>query len=256
MTPMPPRVAGCPADQVLEQLLAGEALAAERRGHVDTCAHCAARLEWMREVDRHFTSAVFPRTREAMVERVTAPRWRLPRLWVWLVPAAVVAAALVLLVVSWRTPPPDYIGLKGGSGGEGTFEVYLGENGHGRRLAEGESVRPGDGLRFVVQAPSRAAFVLSVDSAGNVSRLYPSTGDAAGPAEGLLPGGAILDEVAGPERLFAVYPRSEDPPLRFEDVEAAARRAFGGRGPEGVREVERLPLDVPQDTLLLEKVPR
>ena len=251
MTPAPARVPGCPPDQLLEQVLAGETLAVEQRTHVDGCVHCAARLEWMRSVDQHFTVSVFPRTREAMVERLTRPRFRLLP---WLVPAAAVAVAGLLVLFTWRAPPPDYIGMKGSSG-EGTFEVYLGENGRGRRLAQGEAVHPGDGLRFFVATTHTdvRAFVLSIDSQGNVSRLYPPSGDAPGPAEGLLPGGAILDEVAGPERLFAVYP---DRPLRFEDVEAAAKQAIAGRGAEGVRMVERLPLDVPQDSLLLEKVPK
>ena len=61
----------------------------------------------------------------------------------------------------------------------------------------------------------------AVDSTGQLSRLY-------GPvqAEGLLPGGAILDEVLGPERVFAIFPAR---PMTYAEIETAVAHAFVGQ---------------------------
>lgn len=247
METFPQRHPGCPTDLELEQLLAGDSSTPSGEGHTSDCPHCAARLEWMRQAGQHFTAFVFPRTREEVARRLASPRGG----WLFWLPAfaavGAVASALLLLI-----PPPDYLGQKGSGAPVGALEVYVGEGGQGRRLSPGEVVHPGDGLRFVVQS-KRAVFILSIDSTGQVSRIYPPAGANPGPAGGLLPGGAILDEVTGPERIFAIYPEG---PLGFEELEAAARRAVVGGGPELVRRLERLPLAVPQESVLLEKVPR
>jgi hypothetical protein len=100
-----------------------------------------------------------------------------------------------------------------------------------------------------------ALWLLSVDGAGQVTRLHPATGDAAPPpAGGELPGGAVLDGQAGPERLYAVCSAG---PLAWQEVEGAARAAAGG-GEERVRAgatLEGLPTGTTQTTLLLEKRP-
>lgn len=287
--PRPERRSGCPPDELLEHLLLSQEAAStegrsridgrpriEALAHLEDCAHCAQRLEWMRSVDRHFIGSVFPRTREALVERALQPRSLFGALRqalhalqppqasqgrrLLLPSMALAVAAALVLVVTWRSSPePDYLGVKGRSeaSDQGLFEVYLGVDGIGRRLVEGDVVHPGDGLRFVAQSAGRTgarlAFVFSIDSQGTLSRLYPLEGDAPGPALGLLPGGAILDDVPGPERIFAVFP---DRPMRFQELEAAARQALAGLGSQGVRTVERLPLDAldaQQHSLLLEK---
>lgn len=243
------RPAGCPHDLELEQVLAGERIAAAE--HAASCAHCAERLTAMRAAGEHFRTAVFPRLRDPVAAAASRPSWRLP--WL-LVPVAAAAAVLAVWLVPRVGPPPDHVGIKGSADPAGpTFEVYVGEGSTGRRLAPGSAVRPGDGLRFVASSPQRTVFVFTVDARGAVSRLYPADGEAPAVATGLLPGGAVLDEVTGPERVFAVFP---DRSLRFSDVEAAVKRGLGEPGPEAVRRLERVPLDVPQRTVLLEKEPR
>ena len=234
------RAAGCPTDLELERLLLGEALPCAE--HARGCALCEARLVEMRALAERFNAMVFPRLRERI-----APPARRPLGWLW--PALMPVAAVLAAVVLWpRGPAPDYVGLKGG---RALLEVYVGEGKEGRRLATGAQVRPGDGLRFVVTSPTRSAFVFTVDATGRISRLYPAAGPGPAQVDGLLPGGAILDDVTGPERVFAVFPADE---LGFEQVEAAVRSAYAG-GADAVRQVDRLPLDALQQSVLLEKVP-
>jgi hypothetical protein len=240
------RAEGCPSDLELERALMGEAVPAA--AHLTGCPHCAPRVEWMKQVGQCFATSVFPRLREGVAEAATRPRFE----WPWRLTAVLVplAAAAVLFVVYPRTPGRDYVGDKGGPGSS-TLEVYLGEGSQGRRIGNGERVHPGDGLRFVVSSAQPRGFLFTVDSTGRVSRLYPNEGLRPAPLDGLLPNGAILDDVPGPERVFAVFPTRA---MEFPEVEAAVAAAF--RGPQSLRDTDRLPLNVPQASVLLEKEPR
>jgi hypothetical protein len=239
------RAEGCPNDLELEQVLLGESLRAAE--HAQGCQKCAPRLAEMRALGDRFSASVYPKLREAVAEAAARPRFGPLR---WLVPVLVPVSVALVAFVAWpRHPPGDYVGLKGGAGA--LLEVYVGEGNQGRQLASGARVHVGDGLRFVVVSPSQRAFVFTVDAMGGISRLYPTAGEAPAPVSGLLPGGAILDEVTGPERVFAVFPSSV---VTFSQVEAAVTATYGTV--EAVRGVERLPLEVPQQSVLLEKVPR
>jgi hypothetical protein len=233
----------CPSDLQLELVLFGDASAqAQHKVHLASCARCAHRLSWMREEGAHFLAQTLPATREAVHAALVPGRsWRL----LWSIPALTAVAAALLL---WPRAPPSAIQSKGASAP--VFEVYHWDGSRARRLSPGATVHPGELLRFVATAPGRQVFVLTLDSGGQVSRLYPQQGSAPVPAEGELPGSAILDEVVGPERIFAVFAEA---PLTLEQVESAARQALQEHG---VRELERLPLSAEQETLLIEKVPR
>jgi len=247
MSPIQPRRPGCPTDLELEALLAGERGTARHREHAGRCPECAARLAWMRQAGRVFEEQVLPRTWPRVEPRLPQ-RGRRGRPGWLLVPLAFASAAAALLLLAPR-PPGGYVGAKSGGG---AMEIYLSRGGAGQRVGDGAVVHPGEGLRFVVRAPGRLAMVLTVDARGRVSRLVPAPGAEPPPADGLLPGGAVLDEVLGPERVFAVF---LDDPSQVEAVERAARRAAGGEA-DASRRLGRLPLDLEQDTLLLEKVPR
>lgn len=240
------RPEGHPTDLELERALMGERVPAA--AHLSGCEQCAPRVAWMKELGLEFDAHVYPRLKARVVDQAVTP----PRRW-WPYVAALVpaAAAALLFVLVPRGPGRDYVGVKGGN--TGTLEVYLGDGSTGRRLQPGDVVHPHDGLRFFVIAPAHDAFVFTVDATGRVSALYPEQGGAPVHADGLLPGGAVLDDVTGPERVFAVFPTR---PMMFDDVQAAAAQAFAHPSAQTVREVERLPLDAPQQSLLLEKVPR
>jgi hypothetical protein len=249
--------ARCPSDLALEQhLLApeGSALA----GHLSACPGCAARLATMQRQGEEFLRYVYPAT----VEAVEAAAERRPALfagwrrWFALVPALGGAAALALFLARPVAPPDDYLGVKGG--GPLGLAVFVQEGSAPRSAHDGEPVPAGASLRFRIRiARPCHLWVLSVDGRGQVSRLYPTQGEGGAAVERSadLPGGAVLDGQAGPERVIALCAPA---PLGWSSAEAAVRSAFGSPGPEAVRRpttIAGLPAGTAQDSLLLEKRP-
>lgn len=241
----------CPSDLALEQHLLDPA-ASPLLAHVEACAPCRARVLRMQAEGEDFRRFVFPATVEKVEEAAVRRRRWLPLV---LAPAGAFAAVAVAVVIAVRTPtgpPPDYLGPKGGPVILSVFTS--GEHGV-RALADGEVVPAASALRFRVGARGCSLWLLSVDASGQVTRLFPAAGDAAPPPEGgELPGGAVLDGEAGPERLFAVCAES---PIPWGEVERAALQAAGGGAGRvrAGRALAGLPADAAQATLLLEKRP-
>jgi hypothetical protein len=237
----------CPSELQLEELLmAGEA--SPLAGHVAGCTSCRARLEEMRGLGEEFRREVYPLTVDAVAGTARAPR---PRRWLLvLAPLPALAAAAIAFLVVPRSPPPDYVGIKGP---ELSVAVFVQAAGGARAVADGEEVPAGAALRFRIRPPAPCRlWLVSVDAAGQVSRLYPATGEAPEVGAGSLPGGAVLDGRPGPERIFAVCsPR----PLAFGEVERAARQAAGGgeAAVRAARVLAGLPGEARQATVLIEK---
>jgi hypothetical protein len=242
---------GCPPDLALEALLLAEPDADGTGAHLLGCAPCRERLAWMTRAGETFRARVYPRTRRRVVERLAreeatrpAGGWRL----LWSLAPAAAALALIAIWPQQLEPEPGYVGVKG----QGTaLAIYLGEGSRGRRLVEGDRVRPGDGLRFVLESPAEALLLVSVDATGRVSRIHPPLGEEGSFAAGVLPGGVVLDETPGPERFFAIFGAPGDP--TYSSVEAAVRQALKGGGEGALRRLQRLPLRARQESLLLEK---
>ena len=247
--PMPARSPGCPQDLDLERALAGEAAFAPVLAHASGCDGCTARLAWMRDAGDLFARRVLPATRDAVLAKLHRPPW-----WRRALPIAVpvaVAATLVVVLTPALHPPPGYVGSKGaGTPALLQLQVFVDRSGKAAEVRTGDRVHPGDGLRFVVDAPDRVVVLVSVDGQGHVSRLVPG-GSTQVPQTGIVPGGSVLDGVLGPERIFAV---ELQPGLDVAHVEAAARAAVGAGGDQAVREARALPIPAPQGTVLLEKV--
>jgi hypothetical protein len=244
--------ARCPSDLALEELLLAPE-GSSHRAHVDGCAACQARLAEMRRQGEDFMRFVFPATVDAVETAADRPRRRFVG-WLALVPALAVGAAAVLLVRP-VAPPDDYVGVKGG-GGLG-LAVYL-QTGAGVELArDGARVPASAALRFQVRpsGPCRL-WIVSLDAAGQVSRLFPAQGDGGAELDRTteLPGGAVLDGRAGPERILALCAPH---PIAYANVEGAVRKAAAPR-PDSVRalrEVPGLPAGTVIDSVLLEKTP-
>lgn len=243
----------CPSDLRLEAWLLDQA-GSPIAPHLSGCARCRARVEEMRRVGDEFRREVYPATVEAVVASARR-RGPLARWMVWLAPVPVAAAAAaILLLVQPRGPEEGYVGTKGP---RLSLAVFARAADAARAVADGESVSPSAALRFQVRpaAPCRL-WLVSVDAAGTISRLYPAAGEGGAEVAGAgpLPGGALLDGKPGPERIYAVCtPR----PLAFAELERAVRMAAGA-GAAAVREgrpLQDLPRGAAQTTLLLEKRP-
>jgi hypothetical protein len=149
-------------------------------------------------------------------------------------------------------PGSDYVGTKGFP-----FTAWLADPAGARAVTDGGEVPAAGALRFRVQPPAPCRlWIVSVDSGGQVSRLYPAEGEGGAEVRqgGALPGGAVLDGRPGPERLFAVCAPE---PIPFARVKQAARAAAAG-GAGAVRSgkmLPGLPRGAVQATLLLEKRP-
>lgn len=143
------------------------------------------------------------------VERMTPEK----RSWLrWFIPAsALAAAAAVILVVIRRGGDEtgrteDEIQVKGD---EISLIVHRAADGGSTRLTTGDSVAPGDKLRFEINAgkPGYVA-VIGIDGTGTPTVYHPADGTAPAlfdPSARLLPGAIELDATPGDERFYAVY---------------------------------------------------
>ncbi|HKD40886.1 MAG TPA: DUF4384 domain-containing protein [Myxococcaceae bacterium] len=241
--------ARCPSDFALEAHLLTHGHA-DCSPHVEHCAHCQARLVRMEQEGSEFHRSVFPATIDKVLaaRRQVRPFWARPALWL---PAAGIAAS-IFLIVRTAGPGSDYVGLKGRAI---ELSVFAKDSGPVKSISDGALVAADAELRFKfrTEQPCRL-WVISVDSSGEVSRLYPAEGAdgelAAGTTE--LPGGAFLDGKAGPERLFAICTAGG---LSFDEVAKAARRTIqlGEPSVRAAKSITGLPSGTLQTTLLLEK---
>jgi hypothetical protein len=142
--------------------------------------------------------------RVARAKPEKSPAW-----WRWLVPAgALAAAAAVLLVFLRRGDSPkheDDIQIKG----EGVaLIIHLATSGQSQQLGDGDTVKPGDRIRFEVDAPKPGyVAIFGVDGSGKVTLYYPEGPTAAkyDPEDRLMPGALQLDATPGDERFMLFY---------------------------------------------------
>lgn len=225
------------------------------KAHIDACDRCRTRWRELNEDKERFVQFVYPRTVELVTSRVVVTsfwdRLRLFGPWRIAAPALGLAAAALAAVVVLNTGGGNggtqsedevYVGVKGGKksagGGGGTldvslkgdpridFEVVAQRGGEGQfPVREGSVLKPGDKIRFVVNAGG-AHYVLigSKDGAGNFTVYHPYGGaESAGIERGQheLPGAIELDDVAGKEKLYAVFSTE---PLKADEVKAMVEK--------------------------------
>jgi hypothetical protein len=217
----------CLSDWRLDRLLAGELEPAARAGaeqHLAGCGACAARRG-----DREAEQRLFRDTAPPLFLRAVAPRRR-RQVW-WLGAAAAAAAAVVVVVLLLgRTPREELVALKGRP--HLRFFVRDGATGTVREGLPGQQVHPGDRLRFgfdgdlLTRTPLLRVALLNREASGKVTRYFPEGGAAAAALppvgrDGLLPFSILLDEVLGPETIFALYCRE---PVSLPALEGALAR--------------------------------
>lgn len=199
--------AACFSALQFDRLLAGELdrPEAERlRGHLAQCARCAAALDDLRRGSEE---------RLPPLRVVPLPaRSRMPLRTVAAAVGLAAAASLLLMV----RPPGTRL-----KGSGFTLGMYVDHAGEVRRAAPGDTVAPGDAVRFAVTAPVDAhVAVLSLDPKGHATVYFPAGGRAqlvrAG-ADVALSLGTRLDETLGEERILGLFCSSavELEPLRL-----------------------------------------
>ncbi len=242
----------CPTDLELEQwLLSPER--ASTTSHLAECAQCQSQLRVMKQQAAHFQQYVYPRSIDNVIESTTRSWFEWSR-WRWWMPVSVVAVAALLLVLRPLTPPTDYLGMKG-SGALG-LSVFTNTVAGAVELKDGDRVSAVAPLRFRVRTAKPCfLWMVSVDAAGSVSVLYPAGAQMPERIEGsqALPGGAVLDGIAGPERIFALCTAE---PLSFDSVKTRfVPESTGEAGLRGQQALRDLPPSALQNTVLLEKAP-
>ncbi|WP_223644811.1 zf-HC2 domain-containing protein [Corallococcus sp. EGB] len=241
----------------LRRLHAGELPAQEThrvREHVQGCAACGATLRSFADAQAAFEAEVPFERFEAGVERararqeMKAPATRAQ----WVRPLLAVAASLVVLVLARpllgtrggtdpAQPPVAGNRLKGGA----SAELRIGGGVDPQRVASTEAqeaLQPGERVRLGYTADAyRYVAALSVDAQGEVTPLYPESGDSLevepGAGQHWLPE-SVEFTGAGAERVVLVLTES---PLSMAALSDAARKSFIAAG----RDVTRMaPLDV------------
>jgi hypothetical protein len=202
----------------LDRWMMGELGAADAETvgtHVSSCAACSTAVAGMRGVREEVRALPLP----AAVGR-PVPRRRVPggaALGIGLA----LAASLVLVL---RSAPSSE--RRKGRGLALAMYVQHGEE--VRRAAPGETVAPGDAVRFAVSTPSPAyVAVLSLDPTGRASVYFPQGPRAALVTAGHevpLPLGTRLDGSTGEERLLGIFCASA---VELEPVRQSLEQGHG-----------------------------
>lgn len=225
------------SEWTLRRLHAGELPAPEAtraRTHAAACPECGAVLKGLEDAQARFEAEVPFERFAAGVERA-AERQRhaeRPRSWERATKPLMALAATVLVVVgaarfmSSHDPLPTFGNrTKGGA----VAELRIGGDGPQRtaRTDAPEALAAGERVRLGYEAGThRYVVAVSVDTRGEVTPLYPESGESLpvepGPGMHWLPE-ALEFTGSGAERVVLVL---SDAPLKVADVQAEARAAF------------------------------
>lgn len=232
-----------PSNLRLDQLAAGEldgeaarAVEAEVAGDVDLANDLKRRRLGTAAITDVDTGALLARIKAELGPPAPAPRespWRRLLRAPWFIPglvAAGAAAAVVVLAVRPADPGGALPGLDAGLRAKGALrlQVIRQTPTGSERMISGATFRPGDTLRFRVDAPGAGALrVLGVEADGTLYTAWPAPGqaggDVAGPeADRLLDGSVELDDTTGREVLHLVHcPPGVEPTCTSAGPEAA-----------------------------------
>lgn len=227
-------------DLELERLLA-EDLPAARVADIERKATTAdrARLDELRAENQAFLAhvdvAAEVRAIGRKMEKLAPEPRKLATWWRWMFAGGALAAASAALLIVVRRPDmsaEDDIGIKGG-------DVGLILHTESRQLASGDTVQPGERIRFEINAGRRGyVAIVGIDGAGAQTVYFPFHGTqpaAIDPkVDRILPGAVKLDATPGDEKFYALY---SEQPFLFEVVLPALR---GAKLPAGVASAEVL----------------
>ena len=233
------RPPGCLSDFTLDQLIArelsGEAEQAARR-HTADCPRCAERLV-------QFEAVEAPPLDPALARPQSNPKQRALS-WALLAAIAMGAGGSLLLVRSrsGSNPSASIVEMQTRTKAAiGLALIVRGASGEVRRLAPGDTVHPGDALRFEVAAGEPGfVSIIGIDAAGAITKYAPQSEASLrfenGPAT-LLGDTIIADDTLGAERVLALLCRE---PLAYEALRSQVERALkrAGGDPHAVAAVD------------------
>jgi hypothetical protein len=232
----PRRSAGCLSDFMFDRLtandLAGDPAEQGVRAHLASCARCRNRLTEFEAVEAPLFGNIFAQALETKPRR-NSTRWTLP---------AMALAAAAALVVSARVRRNDELTATTRTKGVLSLDLVLRRpSGETTRPAQGDTVLPGDALRFEI-TPAHAGFVtvLGLDAAGVVSVYAPASESKIQLEPGartVLPGSIVADRTLGPERIVALLCTQARP---VDELRRAGLRALShaGNDPQRVTTLE------------------
>jgi hypothetical protein len=216
----------CPSDFTLDDLdIHHRAVPSELAEHFAHCPRCterrARRSLRCDEFRREMAGQLWP-----AIERRRGRFWRW-RLWLG-VPTLAVTAAVALFFV--RPSPRGYTAAKGPP----EVEVICRRNERTFTLTSDHPLAQGDELRFRPRGgPPSARYIVigSVDGSGRYVPFYPPSTSGFSvplPAPGeALPGGILIDDVPGPERLLIVLSAQPIPVTGLVPLAEAAAGRLG-----------------------------
>lgn len=239
----------------LERAAAGERalLPPELAAHLAACLICRDRLAALATDHARWLASIDVTARIDAVLRDGAPRRR--RSYGRVGAAAALAACAALAVFALRPRAVDLgPGDERRKGGD-RFEVYRrSADGRVAAVADGDSLQPGDAIRFRVTLASPGYVgVLGLDAARAVTAYAPAGPALQWIARGdttLLDDSIILDATLGPERLVLVVC---DTPRPIAELVTAARAALEVAGGDP-RRVGRAASDCRESAVIMTKV--
>jgi hypothetical protein len=242
---------------LIERLALGELPAAEaealrarlRAEGRDPEAEVAALASSNRELLASTPPRVAAASIRARLDAAAKPRRA--RAWMLALPAAGLAAAVLLLAVRQPPLPPYFV-----DGGDETpkgapgLAVYRHRADHAERLRQGDHASAGDLLRLQYLRGSGYGVMLSFDGSGNVTMHLPEKGDVAVPLKGseALKSSFELDDAPGFERFFIVASNKE-----FSVAQALEAARALARRPDAATARLPLPETFAQTSLRLDK---
>ncbi|MBI5525047.1 MAG: hypothetical protein HY897_01855 [Deltaproteobacteria bacterium] len=249
---------GCPSSLALDAwVLDGRKETDPLHAHVKSCPRCTAQIAELDHASDVFRRDVFPATVGKVVRLSRKVPWyeRIfaedhPFKLVYTVPMLTIT--LILLVIGLvqlpfsRNDAPQ-TAIKGTLG----LTVFVEHQGSVRELFDGETVFPGDRLRFRPAVPADGfLMVVSVQENGSVNLYYPPDGDSAmkvAAGSEALPGSIVLDESTGGERVFVLYSSRM---FSLGEVKSAIQSVMSFGSVEGLK---ALPLEMKQATTVFRK---
>jgi hypothetical protein len=228
-----------PGRSQLVRYLAGELAPDEcgvLEGHLEGCPACRDALAEIRGHANDYDAIADEQLSKLMARIASEPGARSRQRWLQGVGLAVVAVGVMLLILFWPGGKQRDVEYKGAF----AFKVVAQKTGEQVIVGEGERLRRGDALRFVIATDEDGFLsVFSVDGAGDLSPFYPESDPASQPdpmridraGEHELPESVILDNWVGREYLVVVFsPESFD----RRRVHQTAKRLIQEGGPRAI----------------------